>query len=200
MRRSSPRPLAIGLLLTLALGSLAAPASSRGQVDESRLLELTLGQSSTLGVTGVASYSTTGLGIVEMTLLPDGSGLSVRAVTPGETAILVIRSDGTSVRYRIRVVGSRGPRRIPAPGDLTLSVGEEGTVTAANVASYSVTPMGVVDVVVHADRGELAVTGRRVGVASIVLVFDDRHTETRRVEVTAAPEGAAPPAPPERTP
>ena len=170
-------------------------------MDEGRLLELTLGQSSTLTMAGIASFSSSGPGIVDVTPAPDGSALIVRAIAPGETMLLLIRSDGTQVSYRIRVTGSRGPRRIPAPGDMSIVVGEASTLEAANVASYSVAPMGIIQVVVHADRGELVLTGQRVGVASIVLIFEDRHTETRRIEVTAAPEGAPRPTPsPERTP
>jgi len=195
MRRPFTRAWSFGFLLLLELGG---PAALQGQVDESRLLELTLGQSSTLTMPGIASFSLSGPSIVEVTPLPDRSGLIVRAIAPGETSLLLIHG-GTQVSYRIRVTGSRGPRRIPGPDDRSVAVGEQATVEAAHVASYSVTPMGIVDVVVHADRGEFAVTGRRVGVASIVLIFDDRHTETRRIEVTAAPDGAPLPAP-ERTP
>lgn len=195
MRRPASRAWSVGLLLSLLL----MPATLLGQAEESRLLELVLGQSSTLSMAGVTSYSSAAPGIVEMRPLPDGSGVLVHAIAPGETALLLLRSDGTQVHYRVRVTGSRGPRRIPAPGDLSVVVGGQGTITAASVASYSVTPMGIVDVAVHADRGELVITGRRVGVASIVMIFDDRHTETRRIEVTAAPEGGPTPAP-ERTP
>ncbi len=195
MRRSLSRAWLVGLLVLVA-------ATAGAQSDE-RLLELTLGQSSTLSLEGIASYSASGPGIVETTPLPDGTGLVVLAIAPGETALLLIGSDGTQISYRIRVTGSRGPRRIPSPGDLTIAVGAQRVIEAASVASYSVTPMGIVDVTVHADRGELEITGRRAGVASIVLVFADRHTETRRVEVTEAsaptPE-RVPGAAPERRP
>lgn len=184
MCRPRTRACSLGLLLWLALAPLLPERV--GAQSDARLLELALGQSSTLNMTGLTSFSSSGPGVVEVTPLPDGSGLLVQAIAPGETALLLIGRDGASVSYRIRVTGSRGPRRIPAAGDVTLAVGEERTLDASNVASYSVAPLGVVEVRVIPEAGTLALTGRSVGVASVVLVFEDRHTETRRIEVTQA--------------
>jgi hypothetical protein len=78
--------------------------------DEERRLVLAVGETAQIPSADIASFSSTGLGIVEVTLRDDAAAFLVEAFLPGETVLLFIRTDGTSLRYRVRVLAP-GERR-----------------------------------------------------------------------------------------
>jgi len=68
--------------------------------------------------------------------------------------------------------------------ELTLEVGEQVTVPAANVASYSEGVPGIVDVRLPADARNFVIVALRAGVTSLLLIYNDGHQVRYSITVT----------------
>lgn len=99
---------------------------------------------------------------------------------------------GSSVRHLAAILAFVAAVLAPAwasaqraGGDqhLELSVGEQQTVSAANVASYSVGSEGIADVRLTADGHTFVIVGQQQGETSLLLIYADGHQVRYQITV-----------------
>jgi Flp pilus assembly secretin CpaC len=91
-------------LFVLVLAWACVTSVARAEGREVRLLELHVGEQTSLAATGVKSYSEGVEGIVELRLPKEGGQFVLLALKPGNTELLLFMFDGRELAYRISVL------------------------------------------------------------------------------------------------
>ena len=95
----------LALAACAALVAAAAPAAA--QVDETKEVELKVGEQTAIPATNVAKYSEGVPNIADVRLPSDGSQFLIVGLKPGTTTLLLIMRDGRRVQYVIRVMAPK---------------------------------------------------------------------------------------------
>jgi len=112
---------AFGLLVS-ALGAAGPPEEPAPEAADEEMA-LVLGEQTVLDASGVASFSESAKGIIEVKVPRDGRKMVVTAIRPGRTSLLLIDRDGGQRRLLITVFSQR-PETIEAEiGDLLRDLG-----------------------------------------------------------------------------
>ena len=91
----------------------------------------------------------------------------------------------------VLVLASAAARAQETPPEVTVEVGEQTSISAAGVTSYSEGVRGIADVRLTRDQTRFIVVGQRVGSTSLLLIMEDGSQVQYRIEVTDGSEPVA---------
>jgi hypothetical protein len=166
---------ALALALALALVAVAAPARAGTPLALAERQVVTLEFDRV-----VARLAVTDPDVVA--LAATGARVRVTALRGGRTGLELTFEDGATVAYDLVVAGATRPAaRAEAPGEVSVSVGEERRLPFPRLARVLLEETGVAKV--RAEANAVVVLGLSTGAASLVLVDETGGRATYALRV-----------------